>query len=448
MRRWSTFFYLIICSLLCQKTTGLLGPTSGWRLLVETSPKIRAAAVVRLASSCSESDGKDSPKLLLPSKREIKRERKRKACVEKRQLARLEAKYPPRATGGAAEAKDCGPGTETAIARRLRAADANAAWLAKARLGPTLVIDCSWEAGMTRREVRSLVQQIKLCYGANRASPRPAQLVLASVSGETLRGLALLSGWGRWFAVHATSAPLECLLNQGASEVSSERSGEPVSLPLNANSVPTSRDELADFRDAQELATTQTPQLPVARVVYLTADSSCDLCPHDEPLPWRPEDTYVVGGIVKGAGLRRATVARADALGLRTARLPLCRFLAVARSVPRAETLTEALKVEVAEDDYDTALRHNDGLSEGSRGTVPVVSTGLLSGVEPLVVTEGFPLTFTVNRVCEVLLLKAASDGFVAACDGSDKTLNDGGSLSDGGWASALASVIPLRYRP
>jgi len=366
---------------------------------------------------------------LQPSKRELKRELKRNARITKRIEYRLDSKLLPRNPQNRSISESSGSATPTAIARRKRAAEANSAWLGKAKNGPTILIDCSWEANMSQREIRSLVQQIKLCYGANRASTRPAQLVLTSVSGDTHRGLAELSGWGSWFGVRATSASLESLLDQSAAGANGIHNSE--SLDVSSCAVaPMSEASQGALEVAVEK---QMPRLlQPSRMVYLTADSSADLCPYDEPLPWRAETTYVIGGIVKGVGLRRAAIARAEGLGISTVRLPLHRFLSEKRHVTSRDVGGLAKPAKSGSENIESDDVPQVEFGQTIRGTFAVATA--------LEVTEGFSSTFTVNRVCELLLLKAVNDEAIGA-----ETRKDGTCL--GSWATALASVVPKRHR-
>ena len=430
---------ILLVSACFERSDGFFGPRTVSYLRRDAAFRDRPTDITRIATmSHSRADHHNhwdnGPKPLLPSKREQKREAKRNARIAKRAQHRLKSRQLPEVTNNETTSKASKSTTPTAVARRRRAAEANAAWLAKAQIGPTILIDCSWEANMSQREVRSLVQQIKLCYGTNRASSRPARLVLTSVSGEILRGLAELSGWGNWLGVHATSAPLESLLDQCTTGANRLDSGEsPGISECTVAPIPAKIKYLLQTDDVQ------LPRLQTSRVVYLTADSGTDLCPHDEPLPWNAENTYVIGGIVKGAGLRRAAIARADSLGLNTARLPLDHFLSEKRS---------------------GSLRNTDGLAEtqGSFGTLgnnevvsPVALGGTLTktsqeaaaAVKSLDVSEGFRSTFTVNRVCELLLLKAVND--VGSYGTS--SCSDGDGSRPGSWTAALALVIPNRYR-
>eukprot|EP00613_Pedinella_sp_CCMP2098_P019670 CAMPEP_0171685116 /NCGR_PEP_ID=MMETSP0991-20121206/2072_1 /TAXON_ID=483369 /ORGANISM="non described non described, Strain CCMP2098" /LENGTH=319 /DNA_ID=CAMNT_0012272733 /DNA_START=162 /DNA_END=1117 /DNA_ORIENTATION=- len=183
------------------------------------------------------------------SKREQKREARREERVQKRKQAtgRDHAFVDGLQCFSMSNKKERLQTTPTARARKLREAAARSEFEALANEGPTLVIDCAWDKHMTAArkeepgstgewttflfhtcllisEVSSVcielvkvtsfqnlcfllfnsanispfsqIPQIKLCYGLNRRSERPARLLLTSLGGDVEAGLSQLDGWG------------------------------------------------------------------------------------------------------------------------------------------------------------------------------------------------------------------------------------------------------------
>ena len=147
-------------------------------------------------------------------------------------------------------------------------------------------LDCSFEANMTPKETNSLAQQIRYCYASNRRSNHPCTMTVTSAGGETLKVLQNVSGFEGWktWEFHYATASLE-----------------------------------AHFQDKLD------------KVIYLTSDS-------DNVLTTLENDKiYVIGGIVDRNRLKRAAIDRANALNVKTARLPIDAYL---KEMPSTRVLT------------------------------------------------------------------------------------------------------------
>jgi len=128
---------------------------------------------------------------------------------------------------------------------------------------------------MTPKEINSLSSQIRYCYAANRRSYHPVYLSATSLGGETKTILDKIEGFpggwaGRGFECHSKS--------------------------------------MEQVHDKSKL-------------VYLTSDSPNLLEDLDN------DKIYVIGGIVDRNRLKRATIDRAERLGVATAKLPISQHL-------------------------------------------------------------------------------------------------------------------------
>lgn len=139
--------------------------------------------------------------------------------------------------------------------------------------GTTVVLDLEWEDVMHRSEVKSLVQQLLYCYGANRKAEKPVRLVLSGVrqGSETRAGLAKQAGYDGW----------------------------PITV-VEGNYI--------DIYDRE-------------RLVYLTADSEEVVETFD------PDKVYVIGGIVDRNRLKGVTSLKAEEQKIATAALPLTKYV-------------------------------------------------------------------------------------------------------------------------
>lgn len=148
--------------------------------------------------------------------------------------------------------------------------------LAHAQSSFQLCVDCAFEEHMTDREVCSLAKQLRYCYSTNRASHKPSILTLTGLNGKTLSLLQNVSGYEEWttYAFVPTQQPFE-----------------------------------------QHFAGR------LSDVVYLTSDAPTTLTQLDD------SKIYVIGGIVDRNRIKGATLKRAKALGVATARLPLDQHL-------------------------------------------------------------------------------------------------------------------------
>jgi len=152
-------------------------------------------------------------------------------------------------------------------------------------------VDCAFQDHMTPKEINSLALQLRYCYSVNKRNPHPCRLAATSVTGSTLKHLQNVSGFEEWskLAITVTSDSLEEFYG--------------------------TQDQKDDHDDDDDGARGSTARLD--NLVYLTSDSDTLLEDLDD------SKVYVVGGIVDRNRLKRATLDRANRLGVATARLPI-----------------------------------------------------------------------------------------------------------------------------
>nr|GAT51567.1 predicted protein [Mycena chlorophos] len=190
----------------------------------------------------------------------------------------------------------------------------------KQRTGPPfggrVVVDLGFDKDMTEKEVQSLSSQLAYTYsanrnaGANRNSGYQFKLLFTRLDGKTEARLQGINN-----AAHT---------RWKNSEWWSE--------------------------DYDKLWATDPEVKPT--VVYLTADSE------EELSELKPEETYIIGGICDHNRLKNATLDKATQGGVRTARLPIGRYLAdlKTRKVLTVNQTFEILVNWVDSRDWETAF--------------------------------------------------------------------------------------------
>ncbi|KAF8076710.1 guanine-N(1)--methyltransferase [Lyophyllum atratum] len=177
--------------------------------------------------------------------------------------------------------------------------------------GGKVVVDLGFDDMMNEKEVVSLCSQLAYTYSANRNAAYPFSLLYTSLSGRTFTRLEGMNdaGYKRWVNTEwwpeGTFRRFQSCLPTG--------------------------EGVSSLKDVQQ------------SVVYLTADSE------EELAELKPEETYIIGGYA---------ITTAKESGIRTARLPIGRYLA---SLPTRKVLTvnqvfEILLKWVETKDWEEAL--------------------------------------------------------------------------------------------
>ncbi|KAF9464817.1 guanine-1-methyltransferase-domain-containing protein [Collybia nuda] len=184
------------------------------------------------------------------------------------------------------------------------------------RFGGTVVVDLSFDDKMNEKEISSLCSQLGYTYSANRSAAYPFSLVYTSLNGRTFARLESLSdaSYKRWVNTQWWHDGYERLWQDQGN----------ITRDVTNRSVPGD--------------STRTPVLEVTaikeiqhNIIYLTADSE------EELTELKPEETYIIGGICDHNRYKNLCLNKAKESGIRTARLPIGRYLA---TLPTRKVLT------------------------------------------------------------------------------------------------------------
>lgn len=236
------------------------------------------------------------------------RQKEAKAAMRAARAAHL-ANNPEVAAAAAAHGRGQGlpRSEEERVQMRSARAKREAARSAQYASGPRVVIDCSFESKMTKKELKSFVQQLMYCYGLNRRAKRPFRMCLSSLGGETEAALRRIGGFDSW--------------------------------PLFPSARPYDNDpELSND--------------PKGEIVYLSAEA-------DEVMDeFDPSKAYVIGGIVDRNRHKGLTDRKAQAQGIKRVRLPIGEYLRMrSTKVLTVNHVFEILLKMYEHGDWKTALQ-------------------------------------------------------------------------------------------
>jgi len=194
----------------------------------------------------------------------------------------------------------------------------------KSQLVPlSFIVDCDFEQYMTEHELVSLSTQITRCYSTNKSAEYRGQLYLSSWSGALRTRFATVysNNHLRWHDTHFVEGDFvdAAKAAQKLMEKSS-RDGLPDTLSNLADAEEEGVRNLTDPSPGQETEeSTAKPSL-----VYLTSDSPYTL---DRLEPYT---SYVIGGLVDRNREKGICYKRAEARGIRTAKLPIGEYMTMA----------------------------------------------------------------------------------------------------------------------
>lgn len=162
------------------------------------------------------------------------------------------------------------------------------------QFSPKIAIDCSYGEFMTPQEASNAAKQFMLCFAENRQDDDPFDLHLCNADMDTYSMKVL----------HKFIPKMH----------------EPA-FPMNVH------------------AGNVTDVFPREKLVYLTPHCRTDLATYDE------DDVYVIGGMVDKANNEALSLAKAKRMGLRMARFPLDRYLQWKSGSGKSLTINQTLRI-------------------------------------------------------------------------------------------------------
>lgn len=178
------------------------------------------------------------------------------------------------------------------------------------QFGSKIIIDCSYDAHMQRKEAKNTAQQISTCVLANRSHADPFDLHIcnANFDGVTMK-------WLKNFMPNLKSQTFPAEIHE---------------------------QNVIDV-------------FPKERLVYLTPH--CD----NELEEFSSNDIYIIGGIVDKHHSYPVSLEKATTMGLRMAKLPLDKYFKWKGGGGRCLTLNQVLNIMLdlkSSQDWNQALRH------------------------------------------------------------------------------------------
>jgi tRNA (guanine9-N1)-methyltransferase len=170
-----------------------------------------------------------------------------------------------------------------------------------------ICLDCAFESLMTAKEINSLAIQIRYCYSNNKRSQHPCRLIATSI-GNTGTGSSNDDANNPNIGIGNNTVTLNHLKKVNGFDEWSNWAFDITSDSLEQY-----------FHDNMN------------KVVYLTSDSETTLSVLEN------DKIYVIGGIVDRNRLKRITMDRANAIGVKTAKLPIDEHLS---HMPSTRVLT------------------------------------------------------------------------------------------------------------
>lgn len=178
------------------------------------------------------------------------------------------------------------------------------------QFSPKIVLDCSYDRHMTRREALNAAKQLMLCFADNRMHDDPFDLHYCNVNLESI-------------CTKALNRYIPTMLN--------------TEFPMNVH----------------EKCFTEL--FPKENLVYLTPHCRTDM------EVYNPDNVYIVGAMVDTVNNEPLSLAKAKRLGLRMARLPLDRYLQWGAGSGKSLTLNQMVNILLdlkSTNDWTQALKH------------------------------------------------------------------------------------------
>jgi tRNA (guanine9-N1)-methyltransferase len=204
-----------------------------------------------------------------------------------------------------------------AIDRKLRKQQEQQEFLKACESNFEVILDCAWESDHNESSLKSLIQQIMFCYGANRKSKTPCTIRLFGMGPQTKERLQKVS-YGNWLSFHCYEDDFTDHIDwfsRDLVESSSQSANCSGAITANAPAVAEEKEDSA-AESANSILSTSIP-MRKRQLVYLTSDADETLETLD------PNCTYIIGGIVDRNRLKGITHQKAIANNIRAAKLPI-----------------------------------------------------------------------------------------------------------------------------
>ncbi|CAK7264081.1 tRNA (guanine(9)-N(1))-methyltransferase [Sporothrix epigloea] len=188
----------------------------------------------------------------------------------------------------------------------------------------SLIFDCDFESYMREPELISLASQITRSYAANRVATRCAHIYVSSWGGKLLtRYETLLSNQHkRWSHVSFLADDFVAAAKQADIDMRAEDGGTVVDVLKGNTGTEAATNPKGGLGAAERSETGAKVGGP--NLVYLTSDSPHTLSRLE------PYTSYVIGGIVDKNREKGLCYGRAQARGIRTAKLPIGDYMVMA----------------------------------------------------------------------------------------------------------------------
>ncbi|KAH9482346.1 tRNA (guanine(9)-N1)-methyltransferase [Psilocybe cubensis] len=210
----------------------------------------------------------------------------------------------------------------------------------KLQFGGTVVVDLGFDDMMNEKEIKSLCSQLAYTHSANRQASFPFSLIFTSLNGRTYDRLQSLgdASYTRWANTKWWSESYDRLWNDqqilSVANEPIEQEVEDVSSAIDttyAKDLGVAPEASVGESSLPNTSITLSTSIPKDKIVYLTADTE------DELIELKPDEVYIIGGIVDHNRYKNLCLNKANESGVRTARLPIGRYLA---SLPTRKVLT------------------------------------------------------------------------------------------------------------
>ncbi|KAF8806276.1 hypothetical protein BYT27DRAFT_7191602 [Phlegmacium glaucopus] len=203
----------------------------------------------------------------------------------------------------------------------------------KLQFGGIVVIDLGFDNMMNDKEIVSLCSQLAYTYSANRQASFPFSLIYTSLNGRTFDRLEDLgdASYKRWTNTKWWSEGYSRLWENGDDILQPDTEIDLVRVGSSSTNGEKEDSAFTSSAATQTLPNTTQNNIPKSTVIYLTADSE------DELFELKPDETYIIGGICDHNRYKNLCLNKARDSGIRTARLPIGRYLA---SLPTRKVLT------------------------------------------------------------------------------------------------------------